>query len=453
MISLSKSSYIKGAHCIKALYLEKKRPFLRDKMSARQLAVFNRGTNVGILARDCYPGGLNMSPKSPSQFNKMIAATKANIENPDVNVLYEAVFKYDDTLIMLDIMVRDGDRWKAIEVKSSAALSNTYYKDAALQYYVLNGCGIQLSDFQLMYINTEYVRQGDLDLTQLFKCQSVLNDIMTYQDEIRDNIQKFKTALSMEHSPVTTIGLQCHKPYICDFRGHCWKNVPRNSFLFMTALDEGFLFKEYNEGCRSNEEFIKRNNLNDIQLRQLEALDDRTYYINKASFSEMLGDIDEKVAYLSMNDYNKAIPEHDGEHPYHPTFDAFCLLYKENEETVFHYWEKKDEDETNARKALTDIIKAFDKVIFFTYNANIFFQENHEEMPEMIDLHDILNKANFFHKKTRLHFTLKNVYEGIKQGENICEHDSMRLNEDKDFTKECLIKEAEAIREICLILQ
>lgn len=93
MFSLSKSTYIKGDQCIKALYLEKNRSFLRDKISARQLAVFSRGTNVGILARDCYPGGLDMSPKSPKMFEKMITETIRNINNPNVNVLYEAVFK------------------------------------------------------------------------------------------------------------------------------------------------------------------------------------------------------------------------------------------------------------------------------------------------------------------------------------------------------------------------
>lgn len=157
----------------------------------------------------------------------MITETIRNINNPNVNVLYEAVFKNDDTLIMLDIIVRDGDKWKAIEVKSSTALSTTYYKDAALQYYVLNGCGIQLSDFQLMYINSEFTRHDDIDLTQLFKCQSVLNDIKTYQEEIRNNIQKFKTALGTSHSPAIPIGVQCHKPYICDFRGHCWKTCQK----------------------------------------------------------------------------------------------------------------------------------------------------------------------------------------------------------------------------------
>lgn len=54
----------------KSVVSRKNRSFLRDKISARQLAVFSRGTNVGILARDCYPGGLDMSPKSPKMFGK-----------------------------------------------------------------------------------------------------------------------------------------------------------------------------------------------------------------------------------------------------------------------------------------------------------------------------------------------------------------------------------------------
>ena len=449
MFSLSKSTYIKGDQCIKALYLEKNRSFLRDKISARQLAVFSRGTNVGILARDCYPGGLDMSPKSPKMFGKMITETIRNINNPNVNVLYEAVFKNDDTLIMLDIIVRDGDKWKAIEVKSSTALSTTYYKDAALQYYVLNGCGIQLSDFQLMYINSEYTRHDDIDLTQLFKCQSVLNDIKTYQEEIRNNIQKFKTALGTSHSPAIPIGVQCHKPYICDFRGHCWKNVPKDSYLFMTAMNEEILFEEYNNGICTNEDFIRHNSLDNIQLKQIEALNNNTYYINKVSFLKMSCNTTGKIAYLSMMDYNKTIPENEGEHPYQPTFDAFCILYEEDEKTVYHFWEKTEENNKEAYKILADSIKDFDKVVLFTHNADVFHQISNENLPEIIDLHAVLIKADFFHKKIRMHFTLKNVYEGIKPGNSINEHESMILNNnDKPFIKECLRKEAEAIKEI-----
>ena len=170
---LSKSTYIKGEQCPKALYMYKKHPYLRDKLSIEQRAKFKRGTDVGVLARDYFSGGVNMTPSNPTLFGKMFEQTMQNLNNPNVNVMYEAIFIYNDTLIMLDILVRDGDKWRAIEVKSSLSLNETYYKDAALQYYVLNGCNVPISDMQLMYINENYVKNGDIDINNLFVFQSV----------------------------------------------------------------------------------------------------------------------------------------------------------------------------------------------------------------------------------------------------------------------------------------
>ena len=65
---LSKSTYIKGLQCEKALYMQKKHPYLRDKLSIEQRAKFQRGTDVGVLAHEVFPGGIDMSPYAPSQF-------------------------------------------------------------------------------------------------------------------------------------------------------------------------------------------------------------------------------------------------------------------------------------------------------------------------------------------------------------------------------------------------
>ena len=105
---LSKSTSIKGLQSEKALYMQKKHPYLRDKLSIEQRAKFQRGTDVGVLAHDYFPGGIDMSPASPSQFPKKVAEMWQNLSNPEVKVMYEAVFQYNDTLIMLDMLVRDG---------------------------------------------------------------------------------------------------------------------------------------------------------------------------------------------------------------------------------------------------------------------------------------------------------------------------------------------------------
>ena len=183
---LSKSTYIKGEQCPKALYMYKKHPYLRDKLSIEQRAKFKRGTDVGVLARTYFAGGVNMTPTTPSLFGKMFEQTMQNLNDPNINVMYEAIFIYNDTLIMLDILVRDGDKWRAIEVKSSLSLSETYYKDAALQYYVLNGCNVPISDMQLMYINENYVKNGDIDINDLF----VFKSVKEYAEQQLDIIDK-----------------------------------------------------------------------------------------------------------------------------------------------------------------------------------------------------------------------------------------------------------------------
>ena len=111
-----------------------------------------------------------------------------NLNSPAVNVMYEAVFQHNETLIMLDMLVRDGDKWLAVEVKSSLRLSDTYYNDAALQYYVLHGCGVPLSDFKLMYLNADYVKDGAIDVKQLFKLESVMDYVVEREGFVAKNV-------------------------------------------------------------------------------------------------------------------------------------------------------------------------------------------------------------------------------------------------------------------------
>ena len=323
---LSKSTYIKGLQCEKALYMTKKHPYLRDKLSIEQRAKFQRGTDVGILAQQYFPGGINMTPNSPSQFPKRVKETLENLQNPLVEVMYEAVFQYNDTLIMVDLLVRDGETLKAIEVKSSLKLSATYYNDAALQYYVLHGCGVPLSDFQLMYLNADYVKDGPIDVKQLFQLVSVIDYAREQETTIAANVERLKKVVALPHAPLCNIGTQCHEPYTCDFLGHCWKLIPKNSFLYTTALPDQKLFEYYFGGYGSNEKILQQLDPNSEEVRQIEALESNTYYIDyKSLYSQAPTSQPRNIAYLNILFYRPAVPELDGTRPYQEMMLAFVL--------------------------------------------------------------------------------------------------------------------------------
>lgn len=435
---LSKSTYIKGEQCPKALYMYKKHPYLRDKLSLEKRAKFKRGTDVGILARTYFPGGVNMTPTTPSLFGKMFEKTMQNLNDPNVNVMYEAIFIHNDTLIMLDILVRDGDKWRAIEVKSSMSLNETYYHDASLQYYVLKGCNVPISDIELMYINSDYERNGDIDIKQLFVFKSVKDFAENELENIDKKVNELKDVVNLSNAPKINIGTQCFTPYTCEFRGHCWKKIPDDSFLHTTSYDDKELFSLFNSGIQDNRSFKRFINPLSLEMNQIDALEQDTFYINYKKFYDLAGKKTESIAFLNLLFYRPAVPILDGHKPYQEVVIAFSILSNQDGEVIewncLEDYSKMEE----GLNILTEELKRFEKVIYFSaQNINSLMHkynilESKEISFKIINFRDVLKESDFFNKKTKYDFSLKSIYEELFASEKIFEHSRIILNATSD---------------------
>ena len=427
---LSKSTYIKGLQCEKALYMQKKHPYLRDKLSIEQRAKFQRGTDVGVLAHEVFPGGINMAPNSPSQFLKKVQETMENLSNPEVKVMYEAVLQYNDTLIMLDMLVRDGDRWLAIEVKSSMRLSETYYNDAALQYYVLHGCGVPLSDFKLMYLNGDYEKNGPIDVNQLFKMESVMDYVVEREAFVAKNVERLKAVVALPHSPLVNIGTQCNNPYPCDFQGHCWKLIPKNSFLFTTAMDDENLFQSYFNGVNSNEKMLQHLDPNSLEAHQIEALETNSYYVDYKTLYALAPQPKPKsVAYLNLLLHRPAVPEIDGTKPYEEMVLAFALQGEHEPDGSF-VWDCF-EDHNRWKEAIGILIEKlshYELIVCFTpqnLSTTLLRHEiirNREVGYKVFNLFEVLQNAHFYHPAIKRGFTLQRLTEVLFPACKLFEH-------------------------------
>ena len=401
---LSKSTYIKGLQCEKALYLTKKHPYLRDKLSLEKRAKFQRGTDVGILAQQYFPGGVNMAPNSPSQFPKRVKETMENLQNPAINVMYEAVFQHNDTLVMVDILVREGDQWRAIEVKSSLKLSPTYYNDAALQYYVLHGCKVPLSDFQLMHVNGDYVKQGPIDVKQLFRLVSVMDYAREQEPIIAANVERLKNVVALPHAPQVEIGSHCHEPYDCDFLGHCWKNVPKTEAEF--TIDY------------------------------------------KALFAQAPNPKPHSIAYLNPLTYMPAVPELDGTKPYQPMVLAYALT-GENEPNGYSFWCCLDDHSRwqECLSLLEECFKQYDLIVCFE-------PKNPIQSSKVFNLYEVLQNAQMFHPFLKDGFNLQNTAKALFHDAKLFDHSRILVEAlaheltSYEQTKEDLLTENELIKRI-----
>src|ERR1039458_10225757 len=144
--TLSKSTFLRSQQCQKSLFLNRYYPKLRNEISRSQQAVFDKGKEVGMLARQLFPDGVEV----PHDNNSLIRTTE--LIKGKVPVIYEAAFLYDSVFVAVDILVRDGNTYRVFEVKSSTEVKEIYLQDLAVQYYVLAGTGILLSDVSVVYI-------------------------------------------------------------------------------------------------------------------------------------------------------------------------------------------------------------------------------------------------------------------------------------------------------------
>jgi hypothetical protein len=92
-VYLSKTLFLKGLQCHKALYLFKFHPELRDEISESQEAIFQSGTQLGILAQGLFPGGREIPYEGLSKESQLQLTEEKIAEG--IRTLYEATFHYN----------------------------------------------------------------------------------------------------------------------------------------------------------------------------------------------------------------------------------------------------------------------------------------------------------------------------------------------------------------------
>ncbi|HNW99181.1 MAG TPA: DUF2779 domain-containing protein [Bacteroidales bacterium] len=361
-LNLSKSSFIRGLQCKKSLYLYKNFYNLRDKLSPETLSKFSRGHNVGILAQQLFPDGVNMQPYSPKQYARSVTRTMEMISGGS-KTIYEAAFSYKDVIVFLDILNFENGKWHAYEVKSSASVSETYKMDASLQYYVITNSGTALNSFNIIYINENYKRQEQLDINKLFCFYDVLNEVKNNLTFISEEIDKFKTLLSNKDIPDVEIGTHCSRPYLCDFYNFCRKDIPKNNSIFsIPSLSEREQYSLYKKGITSIENIPGKMELSGIQKMQIDCHIKKTEFVNIEELKKYFSKIKYPLLIADIQWCKTAIPGRKNINPYqHVPFSIQSVLIDNNgnETGACNYFQ--EDFHLNTEKLYQNIFDEFNK--------------------------------------------------------------------------------------------
>ncbi len=345
---LSKSTFLKGLQCDKHLYLYKNNKELLDPLSEMQQAIFSRGTDVGKLAQQLFPGGIDASPSSPTKFDESIKLTEELIQKGE-QVIYEASFMFEQVLAAADIVVKDDSGWKIYEVKSSTSVNEVHINDAAVQYWIVSNLGYKVKDISIVYINNQYLRKGELDLNSLFSIESVLEFALEKQKFVTDEVARQKRVLKRNSIPKVDIGMHCTDPYPCGFIGHCWKHIPENSVFDISGMHLRKKFELYEKGIIKLKDIPNDCGLNKNQQLQIDGVLQNKKIIDKEAIKEFLDTISYPMYFVDFESFQPPVPLYEDSKPYQQIPFQYSVHYKESESSELRHFEFIAEPDTDPR--------------------------------------------------------------------------------------------------------
>jgi predicted RecB family nuclease len=247
---ISKSKFVAGCQCLKRVYFQVHQPELAAKPDAASEAVIEQGREVGLLARQMFPGGVGVRDEGLDQ---AIRTTRELIANREVPAIFEGTFEHGGVLARVDILHRRRDgRWRLIEVKSTTDVRDHHLEDVAIQHRVVRRSGVDLAASCLAHVSRDYVYEGGpIDASRFFRIRNLTRQVEKLQRELAVQLRSEFRVLAMPEAPDIPAGRQCSNPFTCEFFDHCNPPIPKDHILRLPRIHASTVAKLVALGVQS----------------------------------------------------------------------------------------------------------------------------------------------------------------------------------------------------------
>lgn len=318
--------------------------------------------------------------------------------NDDNAVDFQRTFQTADLAARSDIVVTNkasGDI-QIFEIKSSASVKEEHYNDVAFQKVAAERSGARVSRAHVITMNSDYVRQGEIDVEQLFVITDVTETVELRCADTEDQIQMAFEYLKTV--PVPSLAEYCVDNKLdCRFIKLHFQDLPDYTVFDISRLNH------------SNRRELLRNNVIDIkdvpddfhlsakQRKQVSVAKSGETVIEREAIAQRVASWEYPHHFLDYETFAYAIPQFDGIKP----FQQMCFQYSLH--TVdgpgspprhTEFLSLGDGDPPRAvAEHLKDAMAGGIGTVFVWYEA--FEKGRNTEMAEMFpDLSDFFNEVN-----------------------------------------------------------
>ncbi len=323
---LTKSLFTAGVYCPELMWFS---AFAKEELpehSRAQLAIFEQGTRVGILATQRHPSGVRVDA---DDFKEYLDLTKELLSSR--LPLFEPAFLAGRQYCRIDMLVPSNGGWDVVEVKSGTSVKEVNLWDVAFQVDTARRSGVDVQKAYILHINSDYVRKGAIDVDELFTKVDVTDDIEPFLAKLGQKTSELCRVLDSSRPKVTMLH-SCQSPYGC-------------------PLPSLFPLPEHNvtQLYRSNgQEFIEQGTiliadivdgagLNPKQYVQWRAVTQGQPQVNKDALSKWLSSLEYPLYHFDFETFSPAVPLYENTRPYQRIPFQFSLHIEHEDGRVEHH--------------------------------------------------------------------------------------------------------------------
>lgn len=323
---ISKSRFLDGLLCSKLLWTRYNARDLIPETGAATQAIFDQGHEVGQLARQLFPGGLEVAPEA-SSLQETLEATRQALK--ERKPLYEAAISAEGGYARADILNPvDEDAWDVYEVKSSTAVKDVNLQDLAFQVYIYRAAGLRIRRSHLVHVNSSYTRQGGIVPRELFTIRDLTDEVDRMDSTISTSLAVQQRVRNQSDCPEVAIGRHCNDPHTCPLKERCWSFLPEHNVfdLYRGGKKSWSLFEA---GISRITDIGNAFSLSGNQAIQRAAIKTGRLQMNKDAIRAFMKRLAYPLCFLDFETFSTAIPLLDGTRPYQQIPFQFSLHIQE----------------------------------------------------------------------------------------------------------------------------
>ncbi len=319
MAYISKTDYLLWRECPKNAWLRihKQDLYYSAEITDFEQSIIDAGIEVEETARSLFPQGtlVGGSVAGAQQSTcRLLASTP--------RTLFQPVFEREQLLAIVDVLHYDHGtgEYSIHEVKSSIEVKEEHVYDLAFQVLLLRHCGLDIKHAFLVHLNPDYVRQGDLDVQQLFTRVDLTERIDQISDDATLEIETSRSYLLSEAEP--------QGPCSCIYKGrsrHCstfdYSNpdVPKYGIHDIARIGNSpkKLKGLVDAGIVELEDLPADLKLTTVQRAQLQAYRTGETVIDKPAISKELGELSFPLHFIDYETFASPLPLFPQYSPYH----------------------------------------------------------------------------------------------------------------------------------------